>query len=76
MSDRIKVRVLKLGFGGKDVSMNPGATVQDCLRIADFLTDVESGAYSVTKNGVGTYLNTTVAENDTITLSGKVVGGR
>jgi hypothetical protein len=69
--EKMKVKVLKLGYAAREVTSEQGMTVEEAIRSSG----MEVGGYKVTLNGVGADLAAPVHENDVIALVPKVEAG-
>jgi sulfur carrier protein ThiS len=67
----MKVRIMKLGYGAKEVDVAAGSTVEEIVENSG-LAEV---GYSVTLNGSGAMLSAQPGEGDVIALVPKVEGG-
>ena len=67
----MKIKVLKLGSATREADLPAGSTVSDALA----KVDLESSGYSLTVNGLGCGMGTSVSDHDIITLVPKVEGG-
>lgn len=66
----MKVKVIKMGFGTKEVEVSSGAHVEDALEEAG----LSSEGFAVSVNGEGASGSTSVNEGDIITMNPKAVG--
>ena len=67
----MKIRILRLGSAAHSADVEPGATIADALRVANLGKE----GYSLSLNGLGASLETSVSDGDIVTLIPKVVGG-
>ena len=65
------IKILRLGSATREVDIPAGSTVSDALAKAE----MGSEGYSLTVNGLGASLGTSVCDADVVTMVGKIEGG-
>ena len=68
----MKIKILKLGSATREADLPAGSTVTDALA----KVDLESAGYSLTVNGLGAGLGTSLSDHDVVCMVPKVEGGR
>ena len=67
----MRIKLLRLGHSARPLELEDGATVQSAIDEAG----LEVGGHAISVNGIGAGTNTSLADQDVLVLSPKVMGG-